>query len=442
MTESIKKTKAGRITRLAGLGVAHAAKRSNIALKSFFATAEQKNVLKEEFWNRFADDLSDTLGDLRGILLKFGQIMSYMEIDISPVMKQKLSKLQDHAAVCKWSEIRPVLEKSLGKPFDEVFEEIDKLPFASASIGQVHRATLPGGEKVAVKIQYPGIVDAVNADLSSSEILATLAAIVMSFLDDGKEQRTLTLVEEIKRFMLNELNYQEEARIQNHFRKCYENHPEIIIPAIYDDFCTREILVSQIIEGTSFERKITQLEKQQNKLDKIGEIFLDYQLGSLFKYSVLNGDPHPGNFRFVDDDKIACLDYGCFIEVDSRRLQWLRELIFAASVGDELKLRDNLIQLVRVDDYSVPDSNDIHFLKNFFELSFRPFGEEQNYVFSVDYVKEVTEKGKNLIKSVNLPHEMIIIIRVILGTYANLSRLNAHINLKSLSKQWFNQGSD
>jgi len=440
MPKSVKKTKTGRIAQLAALGAGSATKRASVAIRSAFTTDEVKAALLDEFWAGFADDLSDTLGDLRGILLKLGQILSFMEIDMPPIVKQKLAKLQDHATVCNWSSIRPVLENSLGKPAGELFEAIEKLPFASASIGQVHRATMLEGSKVAVKIQYPGIVDAVNADLSSSEIMATAIAFLLSFIEEESKSRTLILVEEIRRYILNELDYTEEARIQTLFGKYYENHPNIHVPQIIDELSTREVLVSEIVEGSSFESRIKHLQENQDALDKIGQILLDYQLGSFFRFSVLNGDPHPGNFRFIDDNVIACLDYGCFIEVDAKRLNLWKQLFISTIKQNDKIQRSTLIKLIAIDDFSIPPSADVHNLKAFFDLCFAPFEDDEEMFFNIEYAQLVTDSGKKLLKETTLSHEMIIMVRVLLGTYSNLARIGCTINCKPLAKQWLNQG--
>jgi len=302
----------GRLARLAMLapkGVPLAfegAKRALGLKKDAPPTLEERKKLSSDA-KKAAGALLKTLGEMKGLPLKVGQMASYIDGLAPPGYEEKfqaeLKKLLDRAPPLSAEAAVKVVTEELGAPPDQIFAEWEREPFAAASIGQVHRAVTKGGDRVAVKVQYPGIDKAIEADLKSIQFFQTMLSPV------AKKLHSQQTIDEISQVFRDELDYAREAEMGEIFTRIHRGNDAIIIPRIHHSLTTRRVLTTELIEGKSYADFVASAGQDARNL--AGLTIWRFTFGALLKYGVLYADPHPGNYRFFDDGRVGFLDFGC-----------------------------------------------------------------------------------------------------------------------------------
>jgi predicted unusual protein kinase regulating ubiquinone biosynthesis (AarF/ABC1/UbiB family) len=301
----------GRLGRLARVGAAaagQAVRQAGTRTANITRSEERAEAAMERRQLEAAEQIVTVLGGMKGAAMKLGQVLSFVDLGIVPPehrerFQAKLAILRDAAPSVSFGEMREVIEEDLEAPVDEVFATFDREAIASASIGQVYRATLRDGREVAVKVQYPGIGDAVRADMKNLGVLLRLARSITPELD------TKAVGEEIRERIVEELDYELEASNQRAMARIYEGHPFVAIPAVITSLCRERVIVTEFVRGAGFEslRSAPAAER-----DRIGEILFRFYFGSMYRYRRFSGDPHPGNMLALPDGRIAFLDFGLF----------------------------------------------------------------------------------------------------------------------------------
>src|SRR5207245_1902775 len=192
--------------------------------------------------------------------------------------------LRTSAPPMPWRKVSTVLDEEWGAPVEELFEDFEEDAAAAASIGQVHRATLPDGRRVAVKIQYPGVAKALRADMQNAGMILRLAKAIAPGLD------ARAAAEELKERVLEELDYEYEAQNQRTFARAYRGHPFIYVPDVVTRLSRRRVMVSEWVDGTEFEQV---KELTQDARDRFGEIVYRFCFGSIYHLQHFNADAHP-----------------------------------------------------------------------------------------------------------------------------------------------------
>jgi len=245
------------------------------------------------------------LEELGPTFVKFGQIMSLRPDLLPPVLINELSRLQDDVAPVDISEIKEVIEKSMGQPMEETFSIFDVAPLAAASISQVHRAVLKrDGRIAAVKVQRPGIRSKMNTDL---DILAMVAGRLHERMDELKSFDLPNLVQLIKRMLLRELDFKREARNMKIARTYAGEGSEIHIPEVYEEYCTERILVMEYIQGTKLKDVTAETLGEPEALARQG---LRAAIHQILEDGFFHADPHPGNVLITADERICLVDWG------------------------------------------------------------------------------------------------------------------------------------
>jgi predicted unusual protein kinase regulating ubiquinone biosynthesis (AarF/ABC1/UbiB family) len=264
------------------------------------------------------------MGKLRGLPQKIGQILSMSgDADRATIF----DGLTDGAEPIGFDEIRPMLEAAWGRPLDDVVRSIDERGIA-ASLGQVHRAELKDGRRVAIKVRYPGIRDAVMNDL---KLVGWLSSPV------GDLRRGFDLAgyrAEILRDLNEELNYRREAANQNRFAALLADHPAWIVPNVIEVLSGESVLVSEWVDG---QRAADLARWDDASRGALGRALVDGFLALLFDHGVVHADPHAGNYRFLrspDGPRIVLYDFGSVATVDADRRTALLALIDMASRRD------------------------------------------------------------------------------------------------------------
>jgi len=250
-----------------------------------------------------------SLGELKGVPMKAGQLMSYIGNGLPEDTRAALSALQTHSRPIPFVRVMKQLRDELGAAAEPLLGALDPQPIASASIGQVHRGRLPDGTELAVKVQIPGIVDAIEHDFGPASLASRMASLFYPALQLDR------FVREARVRLLAECDYLAEAQVQQELAMRLAGHPVIAIPAVHPALSTARILTTDYVEGLHLEDFLA-TEPSQDARDRFGEALFDFYVGALLRWGVLCGDPHPGNYLFCKTGRLAILDHGCTRRLD------------------------------------------------------------------------------------------------------------------------------
>jgi ABC1 atypical kinase-like domain len=278
------------------------------------------------FHTRAAESYAELFGQSRGALMKAGQMLSLalalpaVPAEFQPVYRSAFARLRNAAPAMEPALARAVLEQELG-PVEDLFAEFDWRPLACASVGQVHAARTRDGRPVAVKIQYPGVANAIAADLKNVELLAAFISLYFSCVFSGRMSFDFRgAAREIGARIAEELDYRLEAANQAEFARLYRGHPFIHVPDVAWELCTARVLTQELVRGRSWEEAVT---AGQELRDQWAEVIWRFAYGTNVRFCMLHADPHPGNYLFHDDGSVSFLDYGCVKRFPAERSRFM-----------------------------------------------------------------------------------------------------------------------
>jgi predicted unusual protein kinase regulating ubiquinone biosynthesis (AarF/ABC1/UbiB family) len=261
-------------------------------------------IVAEEIQRRTADQIFRVLGELKGGAMKLGQALSIFEAALPPEIagpyRATLTRLQESAPPLPARTVHQVLATDLGPDWRDQFASFDDVPAAAASIGQVHQAVWHDGRRVAVKIQYPGAGRALISDFNQLSRAGRLFGLLMPGLD------VKPLLDELRDRVTEELDYHLEAASQRAFALAYLDDPDIYVPDVVTG--TRHVLVSEWMDGTPLSAIIRDGSKEDR--DHAGILLTRFLFSGPSRAGLLHADPHPGNFRLLDDGRLGVLDFG------------------------------------------------------------------------------------------------------------------------------------
>ncbi|MCC6559189.1 MAG: AarF/ABC1/UbiB kinase family protein [Polyangiaceae bacterium] len=340
MTEQKRKdkpptSKLGRLARLAGLAprtipfAIEGAKRALGRTRTEDEEAEARRKMGEEV-KKTAEAMLKTLGEMKGLPLKFGQMASYIDGLAPPGYEEKfqaaLKKLLDKAPPLSPEAAVQMVSAELGAPPEEVFGTWEREPFAAASIGQVHRAITKDGEVVAVKVQYPGMDKAIENDLKSIGMLESMVAPI------ARKLNARQTIDELRRVFMDELDYAREAEMADLFRRMNAGDPDIYVPRVHHGLTTRRVITLEMVEGMSYAEFCEK--GSQEARNRAGLALWRFTFRSMLRHGVLYADPHPGNYRFHDDGRVTILDYGCVKHLPPELVAGMKRYMKAAMDSD------------------------------------------------------------------------------------------------------------
>jgi predicted unusual protein kinase regulating ubiquinone biosynthesis (AarF/ABC1/UbiB family) len=405
-----------------------AADRSLTRARSRLASDETRRRLQAELERRDAADVVGSLGEMKGALMKLGQMASYLDEGMPEPMRQALASLRSDAPPMPSDLALTEIERGLGRPLHELFADVEVEPVAAASIGQVHRAVTLDGRVVAVKVQYPGIGDAIAADLDNTERLAMLLGLVYPGLNPE------ALVEELRDRITEELDYEHEAANQREFTDYYRGHPHIWIPDVHDDLTSRTVLTTDFVSGRPFEAIH---DAPAAERDRVAEIVYRFVFRSLNRQYVFNGDPHPGNYLLADDGRVAFLDFGLVKHFAEAEVEQFARLIRAMIERDAAGFR-RTAEEVEVLRPGAPFSDEDIFdwFAAYYELILddEPVTVTPEYSATLLY-KTFDAKTNAILKHTNVPPTFALIQRINLGLFSILGQLRATANWRAISEE-------
>ncbi|MFM2072448.1 MAG: hypothetical protein RLZZ623_2711 [Actinomycetota bacterium] len=272
-------------------------------LRRRFTSEARQPDLDDRFALRTAQDVARELGNMKGALMKAGQLLSFVVEALPEPAQEALSSLFSDAPPMSADLAAGVIATELGDHPAAIFLDWSPHPIAAASVGQVHRAVTHDGREVAVKVQYPGVADAIEADLANADVLyRMLAAFTLKGLD------TRALVDELRLRMRDELDYRIEASNIREFRAQFTGHPFVSLPDVLLDHSSREVITTEWVAGLKWNDFVARATPEARQ--RAGEIIWRFAQHSIHRLGVFNGDPHPGNYLFSIDGDVTFLDFG------------------------------------------------------------------------------------------------------------------------------------
>lgn len=414
--KKIPEGRLGRFVRLASVGA-----RTGVSLLRGTSAGEVA-----------AEKAAEMLGTMRGLAAKAGQMASYVDGMIPEGQRDAyetaMKSLRAAAPTSSPAAIRKTVEEELRAPIDKLFVEWEDKPFASASIGQVHRARLEDGREVAVKVQHPGIANAVESDLQNADVMGGMVATL-----GPKELDPKAVLAELRARFTEELDYELEARRQNQFIKLHQGDAAIHIPEVIGDRSAKRVLTTTLSKGQTLEDASLADEKTRRHFAETmwRFVFKGNLVGGMF-----NADPHPGNYIF-QDGRVVFLDFGCVQPIEDDRLEMARNIHRAAMRKDEKAFRDaaKVILNTRGGTY---EKMAAEYSRRCFEPLFQsPYRITRSYVVTlVEGVKNMKEAV--LLKEngnfVQLPPGMLFINRLQFGFYSVLARLDVEVDYAAVER--------
>lgn len=386
-----------------------------------------------ELQQRTAEQLFAVLGQLKGGAMKFGQALSVFEAafpeDVAAPYREALTKLQEAAPPMPGSTVRRVLAEQLGGSWRQRFTAFDDQPAAAASIGQVHHAVWSDGREVAVKVQYPGAGPALMADLNQLTRFARMFAILVPGLD------IKPLLSELKARVVEELDYSLEADAQRAFAAAYTGDPDVLVPRVVAS--APKVIISEWIGGTPLSAIIATGAQRQR--DRAGILMATLHFSAPARAGLMHADPHPGNFRLMDDARLGVIDFGAVARLPGGLPRPIGALCATALGGDAFGVLDGLRQEGFVKPTVVVDAPAVlRYLRPMLEPIAAP-----RFRFSRAWMRteaarvaDPRTEASRLGRQLNLPPSYLLIHRVTIGSIGVLCQLGAEGPFRGVVERW------
>jgi len=393
-----------------------------------FASVEGRTELRHELALRTADDVVEELGSMKGALMKLGQMASYIDEDMPESFRAAMARLQHNAPPMTPELAASVIVDELGAAPERVFMRWDSLPFAAASIGQVHRAMTHEGRAVAVKVQYPGIARTITSDVRNVALLRMVAAAAFPGLD------TRSIIDELGERLREEVDYRLEAENQELFARYYEGHPVIQVPHIIGELSSARVLTSELVGGARFDEV---LRWNQRERDMAAETIHRFVSRSLYRLHAFNGDPHPGNYLFHGRGRVTFLDFGLTKRFSAEDLAPLVDALRALVIdgdGDRFRAALERAGFLRPG-APVPTEMVVDRFGVFYSTVLRDAPMTITPAFASQIVRRFFDARGPLAPYSDVPRAYVVLQRINLGLYAVLGSLHATGNWRRIAEE-------
>jgi predicted unusual protein kinase regulating ubiquinone biosynthesis (AarF/ABC1/UbiB family) len=368
---------------------------------TFVSPAVRKERLKElHAKNAFV--LRERMIEMRGVLIKIGQFLS-SRVDILPEeYTTELSKLQDRVPPADITDIMKRVVEEIGPP-EDLFASFDETPIASASLGQVHRASLKSGEQIAVKVQYPGIREVIASDIRTFHFIIKLLKIFYRRINLD------VIFSEFSRIIHEELDYIQEGKNAEAFARNFSDNPKIRIPAVYWPFTTSKVLTLEFLEGT----KITDfdaIDAQGIDRKKVARTLAEAYCQMFFIDGLYHGDPHPGNIFVRPGPEIVLVDFGMVARISTPKKEGLKRAFTAIMERDSVELVRALVDMG-----FIPLTRDILPLVQFVDrifVKYRDISPSEFKALDIEEMGNDIMEALRLSPSIQIPNDFILFGRV------------------------------
>lgn len=387
-----------------------------------------------EIHTRSAERAVATMGAMKGVAMKLGQMVSFLDDLLPPAYTETMRSLQSNALpVLDAEAVLAQVELELGAPCDQRFATFNTVAIAAASIGQVHRATTRDGREVVVKVQYPGVDGAIRADLANASMIGSAIGTMFPSLD------AKALAAELRERVQEELDYRIEARNQETFRRMFADDPDLEIPRVITALSSERVLTSEFRAGLGFYEFCERASDEAKQ--RAGLALYRFVFDAIWLHGAFNADPHPGNFLFREDGRVICLDFGCVKTFPKKFLDDMRSLGLAYLEGrkDDFYEHACRMEFVR-SGYEARVGRD--WLWDYVRWYYVPILEDAPFTYTPEYTRQATAVvfGDNVRKT-NMPPDYLMLNRITFGVNSMLSRLRARQNWHVLAREHFTRTS-
>jgi predicted unusual protein kinase regulating ubiquinone biosynthesis (AarF/ABC1/UbiB family)/DNA-binding XRE family transcriptional regulator len=420
--EALAVSRISRSAKLSRTAAGVAARATVLAFGRMFVDRERARVLATNAHAAVAARMAETLGEMKGLAMKLGQSAGYLDFALPEEARAALASLCSQSRPLAPPAVADVFLRELGASPRQLFAEWSPRPFAAASIGQVHRARLKSGEWVAVKVQYPRIAEALEADLKNALLAERASALIFRGLDAG------VFTAELRERFLEECDYRQEAANQLELARLWSGEAGVFIPRVFQELTTARILVTELAAGDDFETfsgRATQSQK-----DRAGQLMYRFAYESIFRHGLFNADPNPGNYLFHDRG-VTFLDFGCVKRFPEEHLTRWRAIVRAVLERDFARAAQLWIESGYVSD---PDSFDFAFHHRLSLLLHRPWLTEGPFRFGRDFIEQTWRmswpENRNRFR-LTTPKHWVFTYRLNWGLYALLARLGARADWRT-----------
>jgi predicted unusual protein kinase regulating ubiquinone biosynthesis (AarF/ABC1/UbiB family) len=397
----------GRTRRLFGLG----ARTGGALLKT--------RLGGQADWQALGEALFEGLSELKGPAMKLAQIMSQWDDLLPPELANELARLQRQAEPMPWPKIREALVLQYGD-IQTHFREIEERPFASASMGQVHKAVTHEGETVVLKVQYPGLAEVLESDLKQVRRIMGLGRWFKV-----PQARLNALFEELAAGLRDELDYHAEAQALARYRERYQDNPALVIPEPLFELSGQHVLAMRFVDGTP----LRDLESADDATrQKVAVALADWITEELFTYRELHADPHAGNFACDEQGRLVIYDLGAVIPVPEARLKAMMQLLDATLAQDPMAMDDALMKMGGRQGQGAPLALYRESAECITPL-FAPGEQDFSDVRVHRRLRELTPKVWAAMDRLQPPADTLLLSRALNGHYWNLVRLKARLDM-------------
>ena len=424
-TGRLRLDRARAALRLAARG---GARYAGNAPRLFAAAGERRQQLREDLALQTAEDVAATLGAMKGVMMKIGQMASYVDDGLSPAVRHTLARLQDSVPPMSPELAAAVVEEELGVPPERAFARWDPRPIAAASIGQVHRAVTLDGRAVAVKVQYPGIAETIAADLRNVALLRRMLRIAAPAQDAD------ALLSELRDRVLEELDYRREAASQRLLAAYYDGHPTIGVPGIITELSTRRKWSRELSGGARFAELAAW---PQHERDLAAETIYRFVFRSLYQVRAFNGDPHPGNYLFQRGGRVTFLDFGLVKHFSPAELQPLMQMARTICVEHDPEAFRHSLENAGFLRSGAPISTQaiVEHLAVFYDTLREPGPLTITSEYASSVVRRFFDVRSPVAAYISVPRPYVILQRINLGLFAVLGELSATADWRAISEE-------
>ncbi len=411
--------------RLAARG---GARYASSAPRLFVAAGEHRQRLRNDLALQTAEDVAATLGTMKGVLMKIGQMASYVDDGLAPPVRRTLSRLQDSVPPMSAELAASVIRAEFALPPEEVFGTWDPEPIAAASIGQVHRAITRDGRAVAVKVQYPGIAAAIEADLGNVALLRSLLRVA------APNQDVNALIDELRERITEELDYHREAASQQMFADFFDGHPTIHVPRVVEELSTARVVTSDLATGARFAEL---LDWPQPEKDLAAETMYRFTFRSLYEAHAFNGDPHPGNYLFHGGGRVTFLDFGLVKYFTPDELQPLVHMVRYLCVDEDPEAFRRAMEEADflLPGAPLPTEQIVEHMALFYDTVRTPGTRTMTQGYASAVARRYFDFRNPLAAYARIPRSYVILQRINLGLFALLGELRATGNWRAIAEE-------
>jgi predicted unusual protein kinase regulating ubiquinone biosynthesis (AarF/ABC1/UbiB family) len=436
VTAPLPTSRLARTGRFGGLVAGQSLRWAGTRAANLVRSPERAEAATGERAAALARELVEQLGHMRGAAMKVGQVLSTVDFSAIPEsereqFKQTLAALRDAVPPLPFAKVERLIRDELGGPVSRHFAEFDREAFAAASIGQVHRAVTRDGRAVAVKVQYPGIAEAVETDMRNLGLLLPLVKRLAPGLD------VAALAAELRERVGEELDYEIEAANHRTMERGWRGHPFVHVPGVDTALSSRRVLVTELLSGRRFEqvKRLGAVER-----DRFAEIVFRFFFGTLSHLGRASGDPHPGNYLLLDDGRVGFLDFGLMRLVDPAYLEGEKAIARAVQAGDAAAVHAGMAALGYLPD---PSSFDADRLLAQVRLAGEWYFEPGPRRITPAYVSDLVERSSSPaseyfddLRRMSLPPQALLIRRMEGLVFSTLGELRARADWSALGREY------